>query len=59
MATFVRSRTLDTIPRPGDGDAPAFVSRVPHVFPAPVQPGAHALAAADAAYSRRRGLRDR
>ncbi|HKA85268.1 MAG TPA: DUF1214 domain-containing protein [Acidimicrobiales bacterium] len=51
MATFVRSRTLDTIPRPGEGDAPGFVSREPHVFPAPVQPGAHALAAADAAYS--------
>jgi hypothetical protein len=51
MATFVRSRTVDTIPKPGEGDAPAFVSRVPHVFPAPVHPGAHALAAADAAYS--------
>jgi hypothetical protein len=51
MATFVRSRTVDTIPRPGEGGAPAFVSRVPHVFPPPVQPGDHALAAADAAYS--------
>jgi Protein of unknown function (DUF1214) len=51
MATFVRSRTLDTIPKPGEGDAPPFVSRVPHVFPPPVRPGAHALAAADAAYS--------
>ena len=51
MATFVRSRTVDTIPRPGEGDAPAFVSRVPHAFPVPVQPGTHALAAADAAYS--------
>jgi hypothetical protein len=51
MATFVRSRTLDTIPKPGGGDAPAFVSRVPHVFPPPVRPGAQALAAADAAYS--------
>ncbi len=51
MATFVRSRTLDTIPRPGEGEAPAFVSRVRHVFPPPVHPGTHALAAADAAYS--------
>jgi hypothetical protein len=51
MATFVRSRTLDTIPKPGEGDAPPFVSRVPHLFPPPVRPGAHALAAADAAYS--------
>jgi hypothetical protein len=51
MATFVRSRTLDAIPKPGEGDAPPFVSRVPHVFPPPSNPGAHALAAADAAYS--------
>ncbi|MCU1351951.1 MAG: hypothetical protein JWM05_1160 [Acidimicrobiales bacterium] len=51
MTTYVRSRTVDTIPRPGEGDPPAFVSQVPHVFPAPVRPGAHALAAADAAYS--------
>lgn len=51
MATFVRSRTLEALAKPGEGDAPAFVSRVPHVFPAPVRPGAHALAAADAAYS--------
>jgi hypothetical protein len=51
MATFVRSRTVDIIPRPGEGDAPAFVSRVPHAFPTPVRPGRHALAAADAAYS--------
>lgn len=51
MATFVRSRTLEAIAKPGEGDAPAFVSRVPHVFPAPVRPGAHALAAGDAAYS--------
>jgi Protein of unknown function (DUF1214) len=51
MATFVRSRTVDTIPKPGEGDAPPFVSRVPHAFPPPVHPGAHALAAADAAYS--------
>jgi hypothetical protein len=51
MATYVRSHTLETLAKPGDGEAPAFVSRVPHEFPAPVTPGAHALAAADAAYS--------
>jgi hypothetical protein len=51
MATYVRSRTIDTMPKPGEGEQPAFVSRVPHEFPAPVPPGAHALAAADAAYS--------
>ena len=39
------------MPKPGEGDPPAFVSREPHVFPPPVPPGAHALAAADAAYS--------
>jgi hypothetical protein len=51
MGTYVRSRTLEAMARPGEGDPPAFVSRLPHVFPAPVTPGAHALAAADAAYS--------
>lgn len=51
MATYVRSRTLDSIAKPGEGDPPAFVSRIPHEFPPPVPPGAHALAAADAAYS--------
>lgn len=51
MSTYVRSRTLDTMAKPGEGEAPAFVSRLPHVFPPPVPPGAHALAAADAAYS--------
>jgi hypothetical protein len=51
MATYVRSRTLETMAKPGEGEAPAFVSRDPHVFPPPVRPGAHALAAADAAYS--------
>jgi hypothetical protein len=51
MATYVRSRTVETMAKPGEGDPPAFVSRVPHEFPAPVRPGAHALAAADAAYS--------
>jgi hypothetical protein len=51
MATYVRSRTLDTMAKPGEGDPPAFVSREPNVLPPPVPPGAHALAAADAAYS--------
>jgi len=51
MGTYVRSRTLQIMARPGEADPPAFVSRLPHVFPAPVTPGAHALAAADAAYS--------
>ncbi len=51
LATYVRSRTLDTILKPGEGEPPAFVSRTPHEFPPPVKPGAHALAAADAAYS--------
>ncbi|MGQ0830685.1 MAG: DUF1214 domain-containing protein [Microthrixaceae bacterium] len=51
MANYVRSRTLEIMAKPGEGDAPAFVSRVPHEFPPPVRPGAHALAAADAAYS--------
>ncbi|MBN2624740.1 MAG: DUF1214 domain-containing protein, partial [Acidimicrobiales bacterium] len=51
LATYVRSRTIETMAKPGEGDAPAFVSRVPHEFPPPVPPGDHALAAADAAYS--------
>lgn len=51
MATFVRSRTLESIPPPGSGDPPPFVSRVPNQFVPPVPPGDHALAAADAAYS--------
>jgi len=51
MATYVRSRTIETMAKPGEGDAPPFVSRIPHAFPPPVPPGAHALAAADAAYS--------
>ncbi len=51
MATYVRSRTMDVMAKPGEGEAPAFVSREPHVFPPPVRPGAHALAAADAAYA--------
>jgi hypothetical protein len=51
LATFVRGRTIDLMPKPGEGEPPAFVSREPHVFPPPVPPGDHALAAADAAYS--------
>lgn len=51
MATYVRSRTLGIMAKPGEEDPPAFVSRVPHEFPTPTPPGAHALAAADAAYS--------
>ena len=51
MATYVRSRTIETMSKPGEGDPPAFVSRVPNELPPPVPPGAHALAAADAAYS--------
>jgi hypothetical protein len=51
MATFVRSRTLESIPAPGTGDPPPFVSRVPNEFAPPTAPGDHALAAADAAYS--------
>ncbi|HRW37095.1 MAG TPA: DUF1214 domain-containing protein [Aquihabitans sp.] len=51
MATYLRGRTLDSIAKPGEGDPPAFVSREPHVFPAPVPPGDDALAAGDAAYS--------
>jgi hypothetical protein len=51
MATYVRTRTLEAMAKPGEGEAPAFVSREPHAFPPPVRPGSHALAAADAAYS--------
>src|SRR5699024_5852753 len=51
LATYVRSRTVDLIPRPGEGEPPPVVSRLPHEFPAPGPPGARALAAADAAYS--------
>ena len=51
MAAFVRSRTVENIAKPGEGEPPPFVSRMPHEFPPPVTPGAHALAAADAAYS--------
>ncbi len=47
---YVRSRSLEQT-KPGEGDQPPFVSREPGVFPPPVPPGDHALAAADAAYS--------
>jgi hypothetical protein len=47
---YVRSRSIDQ-PKPGEAGQPAFVSREPNRFPAPVPPGDHALAAADAAYS--------
>jgi hypothetical protein len=47
---YVRSRSIEQT-KPGEGDQPPFVSREPGVFPPPVPPGDHALAAADAAYS--------
>jgi hypothetical protein len=50
VARYVRSRSLEQT-KPGEGDQPAFVSREPNVFPKPVTPGTHALAAFDAAYS--------
>ena len=50
VARYVRSRSLEQT-KPGEGNQPAFVSREPHVFPKPVTPGDHALAAFDAAYS--------
>lgn len=51
VTRYLRSRTIESIMRPGEGEPPAFVSREPNVFPAPVPPGDHALAAADASYS--------
>jgi len=50
VANYVRTRSLEQT-RPGEGDQPAFVSREPNVFPQPIPPGDHALAAFDAAYS--------
>ena len=47
---YVRSRSLEQT-KPGEGDQPAFVSRELNLFPKPIPPGDHALAAADAAYS--------
>jgi len=50
VTRYVRSRSLEQT-KPMEGDQPAFVSREPNVFPKPVTPGNHALAAFDAAYS--------
>jgi hypothetical protein len=50
VARYVRSRSLEQ-QKPGEGERPAFVSQEPNVFPKPVTPGDHALAAFDAAYS--------
>lgn len=51
VATFVRSRVMEATPPPGSAAPPPFVSPTPNQFVAPVAPGDHALAAADAAYS--------
>lgn len=51
MATYVRERTLENVGKPGEGDPPNFVSRVPNVFNPPQVPTGHALAAQDAHYS--------
>ena len=50
VATYVRSRSLDQ-PKPGQAVQPAFVSQELNIFPPPVPPGDHPLAAADASYS--------
>ena len=50
ITTFVSDRSLGMGP-PDDRPPVEFVSREPHVFPAPVKPGDFALSAADAAYS--------
>jgi hypothetical protein len=50
VEAYVRSRSLDQS-KPGEANQPAFVSREPNVFPPPVPPGDHPLAAADASYS--------
>jgi hypothetical protein len=50
VTRYVRSRSLEQ-PKPGEGERPPFVSQEPNVFPKPVTPGEHALAAFDAAYS--------
>jgi len=50
VTRYVRSRSLEQT-KPGVGERPAFVSQEPNVFPKPVTPGDHALAAFDAAYS--------
>ena len=50
VATYVRSRSLEQ-PKPGEAEQPAFVSEELNVFPRPVAPGDHPLAASDASYS--------
>jgi hypothetical protein len=50
VANYVRTRSLEQ-QKPGERQQPAFVSQEPNVFPVPVPPGDHALAAADASYS--------
>jgi hypothetical protein len=50
VARYVRSRSLDQ-PKPGEAEQPPFVSQELNVFPRPVPPGDHPLAAADASYS--------
>lgn len=47
---YVRSRSLEQ-QKPGQGERPPFVSHDPNVFPKPLEPGTHPLAAFDAAYS--------
>jgi hypothetical protein len=49
VATYIRSRSLE-MPKPGEAEQPAFVSQELNVFPTPVPPGDHPLAAADASY---------
>jgi hypothetical protein len=50
VATYVRSRSLEQ-PKPGEAKQPAFVSEELNVFPPPIPPGDHPLAASDASYS--------
>lgn len=50
VTRYVRSRSLEQ-QKPGEGERPAFVSQEPNVFPKPIAPGDHPLAAFDAAYS--------
>jgi hypothetical protein len=50
VTRFVSDRSIG-LGRPDDRPPVEFVSREPHVFPAPVTPGDFALSAADAAYS--------
>ena len=50
VVNFVETRTLG-MGKPGTREQPAFVSKIPNVFPPPVKPGDFAAAAVDAAYS--------